>query len=267
MLIKLKKDFSFEDVFSGAWKVFSQDTASIIVLPLIANIPFFIVSFIAGTGVGAESITDFFASDGFNSKMGVYVILFLALVVAGIFLGITAFIAVVTIVDNILHKKEVNLSAIFSDSMNKFWPMVWVFIVKNFLLIFLFLLLIIPGIIFTVYWLFAEYIFVLKGERGMKALDYSKKITKGKWWKIFLYLFLASLIVGIPSVIFTGVFTAFSKNFVVLQIVNVMVSVLVNGLMMSFYVVFFRFMDYAYIHSGEKNLEANDIKELGEVSE
>lgn len=47
------------------------------------------------------------------------------------------------------------------------------------------LLLIIPGIIFGIYYCLAEYIVIDKNIGGMKALRMSKDYIKGRWWQVF----------------------------------------------------------------------------------
>lgn len=58
------------------------------------------------------------------------------------------------------------------------------------LLIPLFLLFIIPGIYFAVYWTFVIYVVLDKHLSYKKALDYSKVLVKGRWWKVFFVTFL-----------------------------------------------------------------------------
>lgn len=67
------------------------------------------------------------------------------------------------------------------------------------------LLLIVPGIIWSLYYSFFVYVVALRGLSGKKALDYSKAIVKGQWWRVFGYLFViealsavAGLAVSVP---------------------------------------------------------------------
>ena len=68
-------------------------------------------------------------------------------------------------------------------------------------IVLLFLLLIVPGIIFGIYWAFASYIFLDKNEKILPSLKQSRKIVKGRWWKIFGYLLLISIILGVFSLL------------------------------------------------------------------
>jgi len=48
-----------------------------------------------------------------------------------------------------------------------------------------FLLLIIPGIIVSVWFVFAQMTFVQEGLRGVEAMRASRLYVKGRWWKVF----------------------------------------------------------------------------------
>lgn len=67
-------------------------------------------------------------------------------------------------------------------------------ILKFIILFLLFLLLFIPGLIWSVYYIFAIHIVVLRGKINMDALRYSKALVKGRWWKVFGYSILVGLI-------------------------------------------------------------------------
>jgi hypothetical protein len=47
------------------------------------------------------------------------------------------------------------------------------------------LLLIIPGIIFAVYYSFVVWVFVFENKTGMDAVNRSKELVKGRWWDVF----------------------------------------------------------------------------------
>lgn len=55
------------------------------------------------------------------------------------------------------------------------------------------LLLLIPGIIFSIYWQFIIFIAIDKQIYKKEALDYSKSLIKGHWWKVFSFTFLGIL--------------------------------------------------------------------------
>lgn len=63
------------------------------------------------------------------------------------------------------------------------------------------LLLALPAYIWMIYYIFAIAVVSLRRLSGKDALDYSKRLVKGQWWRVFGYvmaLIVGSLIVQIP---------------------------------------------------------------------
>ncbi|MCU0652635.1 MAG: hypothetical protein MUD10_00035 [Candidatus Pacebacteria bacterium] len=56
-----------------------------------------------------------------------------------------------------------------------------------------FILLIIPGIIFSVWYMSARYLVVTNGEKGMTAITKSRELARGQFWKIFVLALLGSI--------------------------------------------------------------------------
>ncbi len=75
------------------------------------------------------------------------------------------------------------------------------------LLIFLggFILLIIPGLIFVVWYTFAQTAAVLDGKKGMDALRFSKSLVTGRFWKIVYRMFAGPFIIGFLYAVIIGV--------------------------------------------------------------
>lgn len=54
--------------------------------------------------------------------------------------------------------------------------------------------MIVPGVIFYVYWIFVTYAVILSDESGRDALEHSKKIVKGRWWTVAGYSFVFGIL-------------------------------------------------------------------------
>lgn len=57
----------------------------------------------------------------------------------------------------------------------------------------IFVLALIPVLIYGVYWIFAEYMVIAYGVKRMQALRQSMKIVRGRWWNILCYIMLPSV--------------------------------------------------------------------------
>ena len=120
---------------------------------------------------------------------------------------------------------------VFESSKDLFWPYLGLSILTAVLIFLWLLLLIIPGIIFSVFYVFAVYVFFCEDKRGMEAIKRSKNLVKGYFWQIFgriLFLFLVTLIfvsiIGFPSFPLAKESTAYEIWDVIMQIINMIVA-------------------------------------------
>ncbi len=58
----------------------------------------------------------------------------------------------------------------------------------------LFLLLIVPGIIFAIFWSFGAVVLIAENKKARDALKRSHELVKGKWWTVLGYTILLGLI-------------------------------------------------------------------------
>jgi hypothetical protein len=89
----------------------------------------------------------------------------------------------------------------YKDTMISAWKKLWGFFLLSVLLFLIILggsiLLIIPGILFSIWFTFAKYIFIDQG-LGIKAsLGKSRELFKGRFWSIFWRLLVIGLFFGI----------------------------------------------------------------------
>ncbi len=63
------------------------------------------------------------------------------------------------------------------------------------------LCLLVPGVIWSVYYTFSQKVVALRGESGKAALDYSKRLVVGRWWYVALTMFVIGMIAGLPGFI------------------------------------------------------------------
>jgi hypothetical protein len=78
-----------------------------------------------------------------------------------------------------------------------------------------FIALIVPGIIFAVWFSFGYFVLVFEDKRGVDALKTSKSYVKGKWWAVlgrFLFIGFILLLVSIFTEIATAVLETGLEN-------------------------------------------------------
>jgi hypothetical protein len=101
-------------------------------------------------------------------------------------------------VDSALREEEIDFKDALKLSYKVWLPTSWVVVLQNIITGLLMLLFIIPGFIWLIYYTFATYAVALEKNRGKAALDYSKALVQGRWWKICDFIFLVGLITTIP---------------------------------------------------------------------
>ncbi len=112
-----------------------------------------------------------------------------------------------------LKKSKYSFKEIMETGKSKYWRFFGFSVVIFIFILLLSLLLIIPGIMFGIYWIFAACIFLEKKESIRNSLKKSKEMVKGRWWRTFgLYVLFGLVMIGIvivasiiniPSAIFT----------------------------------------------------------------
>ncbi len=118
-------------------------------------------------------------------------------------LSVLCSIAMVYVINNSLSVKE---------SLQKapavFWKYLLTCLLAGLIIGLGFILLIIPGIIFSAWYVFAGLIVILEDLKGMAALRKSKEYVKGHVWEVIVrwlfIVFLAIIIGAVPSGILSG---------------------------------------------------------------
>lgn len=116
-------------------------------------------------------------------------------------------------------------------------------ILSGFILLGLFLLLIIPGIVWSIYYTFWLYIVALRNIGGTTALAYSKNLVLGQWWRVLGIVIviavadlITSFIVGLPF--------WFLPDNLILNVLSDTTLDVITGLFTVTSIVFFLNTDY-----------------------
>lgn len=102
--------------------------------------------------------------------------------------------------------KEVNMELIFS-TYKDIWKYIWAGIRVGIVVFVGYLLLIVPGIIWTIKYMFTLFLVVDKGLTAKEAMDMSAKMTDGVKWQLFgLYFLMALFALSGTFVLVAGLF-------------------------------------------------------------
>jgi hypothetical protein len=177
---------SISELFSISWELFKKRFWTLNCLYLLSV--FFLIVFI-GLFIGMG----FLLSVSFpEHKILLIAVAGLVGMIPGsiaMFWGFSAFILSVT-------REELGIRDSLRQGWRKVLSFMWLYNLTGFIIMGGFLLLIIPGVIFLVWFAFAPFILISEDERGMKALLKSKEYVREKWFDVFLRLFVIWIMSG-----------------------------------------------------------------------
>ena len=117
--------------------------------------------------------------------------------------GIVAVLAAVLATSHVLGGKTPRAGIAFRGAVSRWLPMLWTGFLAGLVLIAFTLLLIVPGIIWGVYYTFLVPV-VAFGLSGTSALAESKRLVKGNWWRTagcLIVIELVSLLLALPGLL------------------------------------------------------------------
>jgi membrane-anchored glycerophosphoryl diester phosphodiesterase (GDPDase) len=138
---------------------------------------------------GVSFLLDYFSD---YTKKESFLISFL-LTIIGVVLSVIFSLGLIKISLKICDGKEPKISDLFSQ-YRLFFRYLFASILKNLIALLGFILLIIPGIIFSIRLGFFDYLIVDKNSKIIESLKKSWEITKGNVWNLFLLYILLGLI-------------------------------------------------------------------------
>ena len=121
-------------------------------------------------------------------------------------------IVIIEMVNSAYKNQPFDLNKILESSFKKIPSYLLVAFLTGLIVMMGIILLIIPGIIFAIWYAFSVYINILEGKKGMEALNASKALVQGRWgatfWRLLapaiaVYI-LVMIVVLVLSYIFTG---------------------------------------------------------------
>ena len=180
----------FGDLLKESWKEYKANFKVIfIVFLLFFALPRLLISFIKTPASYEEFITMISATNGILALLALVIVSIICLFVKS------------SLIYSFVHGKHNSLKQTLEGGKKYFFKYFLFFIVHGIFILFL-SLLIIPGIIFYIFWIFAAYILIEKNQGIIKSLKESYHLIRGKWWEIFGYSFLFLLTILVINIVF-----------------------------------------------------------------
>ena len=172
----------FNDIFSRSWQEYKKNFKLFLkIYSVFYLIPLLVLSLFAVLISLQENL-----SAGLSV---LYIIILIGVLFFSYWLHLTIYYI------SIYNEKNLNFKKAVKNSLNYFWKFLGLGIVLSLALLGLSILLIIPGIIFMIFWMFSPYVLMKENKKIIESMKTSKKIVKGKWWSVFGYFILLILII------------------------------------------------------------------------
>lgn len=123
--------------------------------------------------------------------------------------------------------KNMNLGVM--EAVNEGRKIFWVYFGLSLLVVVLVLLwtlcLIIPGIIFGVYYSLAVYVLVFEGLTGMAAIRRSKELIKSHWWAVVGRFLFIGIVIGLPIMLLGSFSSAMPRESIAFQLWDFIINI------------------------------------------
>jgi len=157
--------------------------------------------------------------------------------------GILATIGIASIVENSIRGQSTTWRDSMGHAFSRWGSAIGTNLLGGLIVSGLMLLLIIPGIIWSVYYSFVICVVALRNMGGKTALDYSKNLVKGHWWRVLGTVSLILIIQVVVSLVIGLSFALISDN-LFLGFIASMLGEIVRALFTVMIIVFFLNRDY-----------------------
>lgn len=180
--IKTQK-FGISQLLSLGWQLYRNNFKAIFMIIFCVYLPILIVvSFIPVDGLTQEYDASSYRFVNQISNMLVSLV------------GLIATIGIAALIDHSLEGKDLHWSDALRFGVSKWLSAFGTGLLGGLIIFGLTLLLIVPGIIWSLYYIFAIYVVALRNLSRKSALDYSKNLVEGQWWRIFGINFILSIL-------------------------------------------------------------------------
>lgn len=189
--------YFLEDIFAEGWRVTTAIFAKC--APIVIAFGF-VVNLLAEMAVNRLGL-DKLVEAGRLTVRGQLQIANLVDKTFTFFIFSVAMIAVVKCAEYVVTQREASAAEALSEGLRR-WPRyLWTGFLGGLIIMGLCCLFIIPGLIWMIYYMFVPYVVSVTSLTGKKALDYSKSLVTGSFWRTIGYFFVIGFAAAIPSFI------------------------------------------------------------------
>lgn len=216
------KQLTLSEVLALSWSVWVKNLGVIVLLTLLTAIP---------TNLILEAVTPGAGATAHDLGRFIRITLLLQLL-----LGSLSAMGIAYLVAEAVSGREVRFGAALRHAFSRWLAAVGTGFIENIILACLFLLLIVPGIIWLGYYTFSTYVVALRDLAGKRALDYSKDLVHGRWWRVVGFVFAVLALTAFPFILVQSIVP--SGNAIISFVTSTLGDVLMSFLTVAIGVLF-----------------------------
>jgi hypothetical protein len=144
-------------------------------------------------------------SNGASPEISAWIYVVIGLLIIFAIFVFWSKIALYKSISDIKNGKVLSVKEWYKSGANLFWGFVLVSILCSLVKFGGFILLIVPGLILSIYLVFSQFEYVNEGKKGFQALLSSWSIVKGRWWETLWALLLLYLFLIVPTILIIGI--------------------------------------------------------------
>lgn len=196
---KTQKLMGIKDLFRSSWNIYKKDFKKFLIIAVI----FFGITGLIMNFIGPETpqipeaeiqpaAAPIFMPSQAEPLLTLPWYFFFLIILATTFISILGSASLISAVKEI--PKDWEIKEVIKEGLAKYWPFLFVSILTGLIIGLGFLFLIVPGIIFVVWFAFSTYVVICEDKRGFKALSRSRELVKGHWWSVAKRVFVIIII-------------------------------------------------------------------------
>lgn len=196
-----------------AWQIYKTNYKKLIELnlvPVLGFIPIVVIMMLYRILGTSSAIT--------NVLLG---ILLVASVLFCIYLGVSAQAGFIKMVQNL----NLGVMEAVNEGRKIFWSYFGLSLLVVVLVLLWTLLLIVPGIVFGIYYSMAMYVLVFENISGKAAINQSKQLVKGHWWAVVGRVLFMALVVTVPLILLSSISAAMPRESLAYQLWSTVVNI------------------------------------------
>lgn len=213
-----------------------EKLVGLVLIQVIAYLPFVIIGFV-------PVMIDYYGTSSLAISFFINVFLFIFSIISFYVILLVQGGIMLILKNYFLNNQIINIGQALKDGRPYVWPLFLVSLLSGIIIMLWSLLLIIPGIIFAVFYSFAVFALFFENFKSMSALRRSKELVGGYWWPVTLrylaltaVLIVAYIILFLPSVGFEKE----SPFYIIWSLVMNIFGFLVGQVFLIYYALIYR---------------------------